>query len=348
MNTQLHKETTLELPEGFTVRGAAPDDLESAMTLFNRWSRSVIGRDELIDLDAFREDLKSPGFNITEDTRLIFAPNGGLAAYLEVWTTGKPPVHPWVWGRVHPDYEDQGLGTWLFQWAEQHALRVLPNLPAELRFAPRVGTYREAEKAKKLFENMGYRQIRSFYTMLIEMDTPVPEAEFPEGITLRTYNPEIDAAAVYQAQRDSFRDHFGYVEEPFEEGLKRFKHFWENESSDPTLLFIAMDGDQVAGINLCRPQSFEDSEMGWVGTLGVPRPWRKRGIGLALLRHSFNEFYRRGKRKVGLGVDAQSLTGAFRLYESAGMHVHQTFDQYEKELRAGVEISTQSLSPNNE
>jgi len=138
------------------------------------------------------------------------------------------------------------------------------------------------------------------------------------------------------------------VEEPFEEGLKRFKHFWENESSDPTLLFIAMDGDQVAGINLCRPQSFEDSEMGWVDTLGVPRPWRKRGIGLALLRHSFNEFYRRGKRKVGLGVDAQSLTGALRLYESAGMYVHQTFDQYEKELRAGVEISTQSLSPNNE
>ena len=88
--------------------------------------------------------------------------------------------------------------------------------------------------------------------------------------------------------------------------------------------------------------------MGWVATLGVPRPWRKRGIGLALLRHSFNEFYRRGKRKVGLGVDAQSLTGALRLYESAGMHVHQTFDQYEKELRPGVEISTQSLSPNNE
>jgi mycothiol synthase len=344
MNTQLHKENTVELPEGFTVRGATTQDLESAMMLFNRWSRSVTGRDELVDLEALQDDLKSPGFNIEEDTRLIFAPNGELAAYLEVWTTGKPPVHPWIWGRVDPDYEGQGIGTWLLQWAEQHALRVLPNLPSELRFAPRVGTYREAENVKKLFEDMGYRHIRSFYTMLIEMDTPVPEAEFPEGITLRTYNPEIDAAAVYQAQRDSFRDHFGYVEEPFEEGLKRFKHFWENESSDPTLLFVAMDGEKVAGINLCRPQSFEDSDMGWVATLGVPRPWRKRGIGIALLRHSFNEFYRRGKRKVGLGVDAQNLTGALRLYENAGMHVYQTFDQYEKELRAGTEISVESLS----
>jgi mycothiol synthase len=172
----------------------------------------------------------------------------------------------------------------------------------------------------------------------------VPEAELPEGITLRTYHPEFDAEAVYRAQNDSFRDHFGFVEAPFEEGLKRFKHFWEDESSDPTLLFLAMDGDEIAGINLCRPHSFEDPEMGWVGTLGVRRPWRKHGLGLALLRHSFNEFYRRGKRKVGLGVDAQNLTGALRLYEKAGMHVHQTFDQYEKELRPGTEISVESLS----
>jgi mycothiol synthase len=344
MNAQYQKENIVELPEGFTVRGATTDDLESAMTLFNCWSRSVIGRDELIDLDALRNDLRSPGFAIEQDTRVVFAPSGKLVGYIEAWTTSKPPVHPWIWGRVDPDYEDQGIGTWMLLWAEGRALQALPNVPAELRFAPRVGTYREAEKAKRWFEDMGYRQIRSSYHMLIEMDAPVPEAEFPEGITLRTYNPEIDAASVYQAQRDSFRDHFGYLEEPFEEGLKRFKHFWENESSDPTLLFIAMDGDNVAGINLCRPQSFEDPDMGWVGTLGVPRPWRKRGLGLALLRHSFNEFYRRGKRKVGLGVDAENLTGALRLYQNAGMHVHNTFDLYEKELRAGTEISVQSLS----
>ena len=55
MNTQIQKENLAELPEGFTVRGATTDDLELAMMLFNRWSRSVIGRDELIDLDAFHD-----------------------------------------------------------------------------------------------------------------------------------------------------------------------------------------------------------------------------------------------------------------------------------------------------
>ena len=344
MNTLLNKELVLNLPEGFTARGANLDDVDASLVLFNRWSRSVVGRDEITDLDAIRNEWVSPNFDPAEDIRLVFAPNGQIAGYIEVWTTSPVPVHPWVWGRVDPDYEDQGVGTYLMQWAEQRALQALPRVAAGMRFAPRVGTFREASKPKKLFEDMGYQHIRSSYEMLIEMDAPVPDAVFPDGITLRAYSPGIDAPAVYRAVEESFQDHFGFVPEPFEEGLKRFQHFWEKEPFDPTLLFIAMDGDQIAGINLCRPNSYDDAEMGWVGTLGVVRSWRKRGLGLALLRHSFNEFYRRGKRKVGLGVDAENLTGALRLYENAGMHVHQASDLYEKELRPGIEISTQTLS----
>jgi mycothiol synthase len=345
MKAQLEKERVLELPAGYTARGASMDDLEACLTMINRWSHDVIGRDEITDKQAVRNEWVSPNFDPAEDIRLVFAADGQLAGYVEVWTTSPVPVHPWMWGRVDPDHQRKGVGTYLMEWAEERALsRALPKVAAELRFAPRVGTIREADHARKLFEKLGYQHIRSSYHMLIEMDAPVPDAVFPEGITLRPYRPGVDTAAVYQAVEDSFQDHFGFVPEPIEEGLKRFKHFWEGEGSDLSLLFVAVDGDQIAGINLCRPHSFDDPEMGWVGTLGVCRPWRKRGLGLALLRHSFNEFYRRGVRKVGLGVDAQNLTGALHLYESAGMHVHQTFDQYEKELRPGVEISTQTLS----
>ena len=347
MNIQIQKELLLQLPEGFTTRGAQMKDVEPALVLFNRWSRSVIGRDEITDAQAIRNEWISPGFDPMEDIRVVFAPNGQMVGYIEVWTTVKPVVHPWVWGRVDPDYEDLGIGTWLLGWAEERALRELPNVPAGLRFGPRVGTFREAGKPKRLFEDMGYHHIRSSYHMLIEMAAPVPEPVWPEGIILRTFDQEMDAEAVYRAEDESFQDHFGYVKQPFEEGLKRFKHFvLEAQDFDPTLLFLAVDeaSAEIAGINICRPHSYDDPDMGWVGTLGVLRPWRKRGIGLALLRHSFNEFYQRGKRKVGLGVDAQNLTGALRLYESAGMHVHQAYDQYEKELRPGTEISVQSLT----
>lgn len=346
MNTEYADVTHVELPAGFTARGATMDDVEASLVLFNRWSRSVIGRDEITDIDAIRNEWVSPHFDPAEDIRLVFAPNRQMAGYIEVWTISPVPVHPWVWGRVDPDYEDQGVGTYLMQWAEQRALQALPRVAEELRFAPHVGAFREANKPRKLFDDMGYTPIRSSYEMLIEMEAPVPDAVFPEGITLRTYETKADADAelMYHAVQNSFRDHFGHVEEPIEEGLKRFRHFWLKEGFDPTLLFIAMDGNEVAGINMCRPQSFHDADTGWVGALGVLRPWRKRGLGLALLRHSFNEFFRRGKRKVGLGVDAENLTGALRLYENAGMHIHQAFDMYEKELRPGKEISVQSLS----
>jgi mycothiol synthase len=345
MNTQFQKEMIVELPEGFTARGATMNDIEPSMALINRWSRSVVGWDESATVEGVRAEWTSPGFDPAEDIRLVFAPNGEMVGYIEVWTTSKPPVHPGIWGRVDPKYEDKGIGTWMLHWAEGRALRVLPTVPNELRFAPRLGIWRPAEKSKKLFEDFGYRYIRSSYHMLIDMEAPVPEPEFPAGIVIRTFNPEADAEAVYLADTDAFRDHFGFIEPPFEEGFKRFKHFMiDSQDFDPSLWFLAMDGDEIAGVNLCRPHALDDPDMGWVGSLGVRRQWRKRGIGLALLRHSFNEFYRRGKRKVGLGVDAQNLTGALRLYEGAGMHIHRAFDNYEKELRAGTEISVQSLS----
>jgi mycothiol synthase len=346
MNANLRMTINVRLPEGFTPRGATFDDAEAAMRLFNRWSNAVIGRDDFESPAPIRNEWETPGVDPAQDIRLVFAPNGDLAGYIEVWTNAIPPVRPELWARVAPEYQGLGIATWLMQWAEGRALEALPRVPDELRFVTRVGNYRQDEKARKLFENIGYQHVRSLYHMLIEMDAPAPEPQFPADITIRTYDPESDAEAVYRADTDAFRDHFGFVEEPFEEGLKKWKRRWEQDNCDPSLMFLAVDSPsgEIAAINLCRPISYYDSERGWVGSIGVRRPWRKRGLGLALLRHSFNEFYRRGKRKVGLGVDAQNLTGALRLYEGAGMHVDQAYDYYEKELRPGREISVKSLS----
>jgi mycothiol synthase len=75
--------------------------------------------------------------------------------------------------------------------------------------------------------------------------------------------------------------------------------------------------------------------MGWVDDLGVRRAYQRRGLGMALLRHVFAAFYARGIRRVGLGGDAENLTGATRLYARAGMRVYRARDLYDKELRPG-------------
>lgn len=344
MTTKLDERIDIALPEGFTVRGATLDDVEASMEMYNLWARRVIGEDEISDAAAIRNEWVSPEFDPGEDIRLVFAPDGTLVGYIEVWTTGKPPVHPWIWGRVHPDYSGLGIGSWMLTWAEKHALRALDRVPADLRFAFRIGIYTQAEESQKLFKDFGYHYIRSSYRMMIEMDAPPPAPVWPEGLTIRTYNPETDARAVYLADQDAFRDHFGFVPETEEDGLERFIHFATGyEGFDPSLWYLAWDGDELAGICLCRPHAYDAPDLGYVGILGVRRPWRKNGLGLAFLHHAFGEFYRRGKHTVGLGVDAENLTGALRLYEKAGMHVHMQFDLFEKEIRPGREISVQSL-----
>jgi GNAT superfamily N-acetyltransferase len=113
----------------------------------------------------------------------------------------------------------------------------------------------------------------------------------------------------------------------------------KRDDFDPSLWFVAFDGEEIAGFSLC---SYEQGEA-WVGELGVRRPWREKGLGLAFLHHSFGEFYRRGVRSVVLNVDSQSLTGATRLYTRAGMHPVEQTDIYELELRPGIELSTETL-----
>jgi len=334
----------IHLPEGYSTRGARLEDVEAALELYNRWSQAIIGEDEVTDAGAIRNEWLSPGFDPQRDIRLVIAPDGKMVGYVETWTTFKPPVHPWLWGRVHPDYGGKGIGTYMLKWAEYRVKQVMDDLPPDLRFAPRVGAFVQAAGSKKLFENMGYRYIRSSYDMLIEMNAPPPSPAWPQDINLRAYDSNRDIEMVFLADQDIFRDHFGFVEETLEAGLPRFRHFLtEYEGFDPSLWFLAMDGEQLAGMSLCRPNALEDTQVGHVQVLGVRRAWRKRGLGLALLRHSFSEFYRRGKRKVNLGVDAENLTGALRLYEKAGMRVQRQFDLFEKELRPGREISVQSL-----
>jgi hypothetical protein len=65
---------------------------------------------------------------------------------------------------------------------------------------------------------------------------------------------------------------------------------------------------------------------------------------MALLQQAFGALYRQDQRAVGLGANAQSLTGATRLYERAGMRVWREWLELEKELRPGVELGTQALA----
>ena len=75
---------------------------------------------------------------------------------------------------------------------------------------------------------------------------------------------------------------------------------------------------------------------GWVSVLFTRRPWRRRGVGGAILRDAFVRLWDAGERSVGLGVDAEGETGAFRVYERAGMRPVIGWVMHEQEVGAGA------------
>jgi mycothiol synthase len=345
MLAEAKTQTQTYLPAGFLMRPATIDDLETAVDLFNACSQVQIGTDEF-DVDEYRTEWETPNFSLEDSVRLIFTPDEKIVGCAEVWDLSSPPVRIWVWGRVHPDYEGQGIGTALMTWAEQRARQAIARVPDGVQVIMQSGTISTYQPPKRLFTQLGMEVQRHFWRMSIDVDETavIPEPQWPDGIVIHTYEDHPDLRAVYRAVEDAFQDHWGFVEQAEEEGLERWTHWVENDPEfDPALWFLAMDGDEIAGMSLCRPKVTDDPEMGFVDTLGVRRPWRRQGIALALLHHTFAEFQKRGQQRVGLGVDAASLTGATRLYEKAGMHVIRQFDGYRKVLRPGKDISRQTL-----
>ena len=179
--------------------------------------------------------------------------------------------------------------------------------------------------------------------MLVEFDVPPAKAGVPESIVIRPFISGREERPMIAAVSEAFRDDWGWVERPFEEEYDQYMHYLDHDpDNDPALWFVAADGDEIAGTCFGYAEMPEDPELGLVCALGVRKPWRMRGLGLALLTHTFGALYERGKRRIALDVDAQNPTGATRLYEKAGMHIEGQTVTYQLMLRAGPNPNVQT------
>jgi mycothiol synthase len=237
-------------------------------------------------------------------------------------------------GYVHPQFKGRGIGTTLLRTVEKRAREEMRLADPEVRVSLRSTIDNRDPDSHDLHRNEGYQPLRYQWRMEIVLNGPPAEAKFPAGIEVRPFIREEHEVAVWRAQNEAFRDNWG----SHEVSLEDWKHFRFNDPEyNPALWAIAWDGEEVAGFSMNRYRM----GIGWIRTLGVRRAWRRRGLGEALLLHSFGEFYKRGTKTIGLGVDAQNPTGATRLYQKAGMYAASEYVTYEKELRPGREPEEQ-------
>jgi GNAT superfamily N-acetyltransferase len=276
------------------------------------YERSLYGESEysLGDLEAEWEalDLARDALVLLEGERIVAF--GSLDDRGELWR---------IEGYVHPEEQDRGLGTELLAALEATAVsRGARRLQA--------GVAEPDEAGHRLVAGRGYRQVRVFREMRIDL-VAAPEApEWPYGLVPDEFDAARDAAAFHAAEQEAFADHWEF--RPRDLSRWRALHI-ETKRFDPSLWRVVRAGDEVVAGAICEADRYGG---GWVSVLFTRRPWRARGVGRALLLDALGKFRDRGETSVGLGVDAENGTGAFRLYESAGMRPVLGWVMHEKKL----------------
>ena len=329
MNTQTKTiETILDM--GLNLRPAQWADVKPVAQLILDVCTADGDPTVAVTPEELEREWKSPGFHLEKNTWVVETGDGHIVGYQEL---NNRHAHASLMGDgyVHPEYHGRGIGTAMLEAQAREEMKLAePDLRVFIRNGMPIGD----TSARQMHENEGYKAIRFSWHMEIELNEVPRLPVWPGRIELHPFVLEQYNRAVFETHEEAFSDHWGHTPGTFE--------YWQHNVSgrhdlDPSLWFIAWDGDQIAGYSLCRYRM----GAGWVDTLGVRRAWRKRGLGEALLLHSFGEFYKRGMKTIGLVVDAENPTGATRLYKKVGMHVAAEYVIYEKELRSGREPEEQ-------
>ena len=317
----------MTLPPGFRLRPARDEDAAGAAALSREESLALVG------FPSFSEERllrfwTAPSVDREHDVAVVETPDGRLAACRFV--TAEPPfVSVFAIGFVGLPFHGQGIGAAIAAENERRARRFVGLAPPGRRVVIHAGAFAGEPRSRALFTSSGYREVRQFQLMRIEFDeAPGLPARLP-GIDVRRFGAA-DERPVHETHLAAFADHWG-EETPTYEDFHH--HVFAAPEFDPDLWALAWDGPTLAGYVGAVPESDEKSSLGHIMLLGVRPEYRRRGIGEALLRSAFCRLHERGKRGCDLHVDADSLTGATRLYERVGMTAYPRFTTWEKELR---------------
>ena len=294
----------------YSVRPARISDIEAVHEIITRQNTADYG-DALLTLETLQKAWQ--GLNLESDTCVAFA-DGKLAGYAELIDNDSPSIY----------LAERNNVDLAFQFLTILESKAVNRKKASVNLFARISA--KNKTLLELFAANGYSSKLSFLIMELVLHEAPASPQWANGITVRPFAKGQDEQATYQTDEEASKDKGYHDPLSYEGWVKRMG--MEKEAFDPSLWFLACEGNEIAGVAL--NVFVKESNTGWVDHLSVRQAWRKRGIGKALLLHSFAEFYRRGIQHIKLSVDSKSLTNAPRLYESVGMKTVQQYHIYRK------------------
>ena len=281
----------------FAVRPARAEDTEAVFELYADWQRSNYGQVE-IGREMY-------------DTILASA-DGSFVAEVDGRIVGEADASGgWIDVGVEPLVRRRGIGTALLRAAEG-AATAEPTLLMALQSDPPGAAFAQAN---------GYEKAWEVWLMGVDLPAEIPEPQWPEGVSVRTYGgEEAEAREIKELLDLAYAEEFHHQPATFE-NWSRF--MFEDPMFDAKVWFLAVADGKIVGAAL-------NWDEGYIKDLVVHPDWRGRGLGKALVYETFGEFKRRGLPRVTLKTDSNNPTDAWRLYERAGMRKERTYEIFQK------------------
>ena len=281
----------------FTIRPARAEDAEAVFELYADWQRSNYGQ-----VEVGRE---------MYDTILASA-DGSFVAEVDGRIVGEADASGgWIDVGVERSVRRRGIGTALLLGAVG-AATAEPTLLMALQSDSPGAAFAQAN---------GYEKAWEVWLMGIDLPEAIPEPEWPEGVSVRTYGgEEAEAREIKELLDLAYAEEFHHQPATFE-SWSRF--MFEDPMFDATVWFLAVADGKIVGAAL-------NWDEGYIKDLVVHPDWRGRGLGKALVYQTFGEFKRRELPRVTLKTDSNNPTDAWRLYERAGMRKERTYEIFQK------------------
>ena len=318
------------LPDGWSTRRPALDDVPEILKMVHASDIAAVGE---------------PDFTAEEVREMLTAPHTDMAADCWVAVDADGALTGWAYPH-NPTGEDRDFIE-VYAWPGRGEPALRPLLDLILRrvavrgarfghdpYTVRAGAVPTEKPWIAALTDAGFTFLKMHARMTLSLaGAPTTAPAPPPGITVRPVDHTDDAemrrfhATVEEAFRDT--DHHATDYATF-----RAEVAGESSVAWDEWLVGEVDG-AWAGVLRSSDTGAEDNA-GWVKALAVLRPYRRRGVGEALLRRAFAGYAAKGRTEAGLGVDLANPTAAARLYRAVGMRALYEANIYQRTVRTAA------------
>lgn len=330
----LPEERPVDLRVPLAVRAAPPERIRIPTNTHMRW-RPLLEADVSVVLaleNLCQDHDRVPYRTTAAEIRELFDPvvphalygaftaAGQLVAYgcVRVRVGENDVVRASCSGAVSPHWRDRKIGTAIVEWQldEARHLLAISGLDGPAQISHHIDG--DMVAMAELLENNGFTARRRFTQMRRDLRLPLRPVTLTNFLTVMRWDPALDDA-VRRVHNQAFSE-YGQSLELSAQQWSRIRESMVLEWS-----FIALDRSsdraQVAGYVMSSRWEEDWPALGWkegyIESLGVLAPWRRRGLARALITHAMEAFRSSGMEFAGIDVSSEDAE-ATAMYERLG------------------------------